>query len=127
MAGIKNSYPINGCNIPGAKILAGSFVTDGAAAPTVYMAPEMTISAAATGVYTVTLADGLLAGAVALGISIEDSTADANDTVRFGDLDAITTAGTFTIITASAAGTDADLTGPEVHFALLVWDTSISR
>lgn len=128
MAGIKSTYNLSkGINIPGAAIVAGSFVTAGASAVTDYVLPGMTISTPSSGVYTVTLNDGILAGAVALGISLEDSTTNANDTVRFGDLDAIATAGTFTIITASSAGTDANLTGPEVHFALVVWDTSISR
>lgn len=112
---------------PGWRLIAGKFTTDGANAPSAYELPGMTIAAPSTGVYTITLTHGIRAGFIAVGISLEDSTGNANDTVRWGDLDAIVTAGTFTIITASSAGTDANLTGPVVHFALLVRDTSLTK
>lgn len=132
MAGIKGSYQIKGTNIPGAMLLVGKFTTAGTSAPSVYTMPGMTIAAPSTGVYTITIDFGTgvaqpLAGAIGLALSIEDSTTNANDTVRWGDVDAVTTAGTFTIITASSAGTDANLTGPVIGFELLVWDTSLSR
>jgi hypothetical protein len=129
VAGLKHLYPLKGIAAPGMAILPFSFVTNGASAVTAYdLPPGWSISAPSTGVYTFTREEGALARCIALGNpAIEDSTGNANDTVRFGDLDAVVTAGTFTVITASSAGTDANLTGPEIHFCLLVSDTSLTR
>jgi hypothetical protein len=120
-------YQLEGAKTPGLALFAGSFETDGTGAPLNVEGAGFSVGAPSTGVYTVTLTDGPFKGVVAALCSLEDSTADANDTVRFGDTDTLTTGKTFTIITASAAGTDGDLDGPRVHFLLLLRNTFVSR
>lgn len=127
MAGAKGAYSEMASKSPGVVWIVGSFTTAGTSAPSVVAGSGFTVAAPSTGVYTITLTDGPHPGVYAAVCSLEDATADANDTVRFGDVDAVATAGTFTIITASAAGTDADLTGPVVHFMLAVRNTVRTR
>lgn len=128
MAGPKDCYAAPKCKTPGLHLLVGSFETDGTNAPSVIKGAGFTVGAPNSGVYTITLADGKARHAIGLGPpGLEDSTTNANDTVRWGDLDAIPTAGTFTIITASAAGTDANLDGPVVHFAMLISNTPVNK
>ncbi len=127
MSGPKAGYPAPKIKTPGASWLVGSFETDDTAAPINVKGAGFTIGAPTAGVYTVTITDGWCKYAIPTGIGIEDATADANDTVRYGDLDAVSTAGTFTIITASAAGTDANLNGPRVWFAILLFNTNLTK
>lgn len=127
MAGFKNAYAVGGCKSPGCYLLVGSFTTAGdATAVTGVSGKGFTVGNPASGVHTITLTDGVCPGVYAGFVQLEDATVNANDTVRFGDLDAVATAGTFTIITASAAGTDASLTGPRVHFGVYVRNTSLT-
>ena len=127
MPGPRRGYKPPPMKTPGGSWLVGKFTTAGAGAPTVTKGAGFTIAAPSTGTYTITLTDGKCAYAIGVGLTLEDATANANDTVRWGDLDAIPTAGTFTIITASSAGTDANLTGPVVCFALLLFNTSVLK
>lgn len=128
MSGPRRGYPLQGCKTPGASLLVGSFATANTSAPSVVKGAGFTVSAPSSGVYTITLSDGWCKYAIGVGSpGLEDSTTNANDTVRWGDLDAVATAGTFTIITASAAGTDANLNGPVVHFAVLLFNTELTK
>lgn len=129
MAGFKGKYSLAAapCASPGAALLIGSFTCAGDATPVTSVSGKgFTVGNPATGVIAITLADGVCAGVYSGWCVLEDSTANANDTVRFGDLDAIATDGTFTIITASSAGTDASLNGPRVHFGVWVRNTSLT-
>jgi hypothetical protein len=125
--GPRRLYRPMGVKTPGYSLLFGSFTTAGTGAPTVVDGAGFTVSAPSTGVYTITISDGRCSKAIGMGLDLEDSTTNANDTVRWGDLDAVATAGTFTIITASAAGTDADLTGPRVHFCVALRNTGLTK
>jgi|DEB0MinimDraft_3_1074331.scaffolds.fasta_scaffold22585_3 hypothetical protein len=109
------AYPVRGSN-PELEIVVGSFETDGTGAPVNTVGVGWSIGAPTTGVYTVTLRRSCTS--LITMATLADSTTDANDTVRTGDEDAGTgsTAATFTITTASAAGTDANLDGPRVSF-----------
>lgn len=127
MAGAKKGYPST-CQHPGVHFIGGSFVTAAGAAPTTLTGSGVSYGApTAGGVYTLTLADGPFAGVVTGFVDIEDSTLNSTARVRFGDLDAINSAGTFTIVTSSAAGTDAQLTGPKVTWGLWLRNTSIEK
>lgn len=124
MSGLKMGYPLAGSKTPGIALYIGSFVTNGASAPTVVEGNGFTVSAPSTGVYTITIEDGPFPRKpIGCQVSLEDSTSNANDDVRFGDLDSLTTGKTFTIITESSAGTDGNLTGPVVHFLLPIPNT----
>ena len=127
MAGMKNAYAVGGCKSPGCFLVLGSFTCAGdATAVTNVSGKGFSVGNPASGVITITLTDGACPGVYAAFCTIEDSTVNANDTVRFGDLDAVSTNGTFTIITASSAGTDASLTGPRIHFGVYIRNTSLT-
>jgi hypothetical protein len=96
--------------------LSGSFVTAGAAAPTVIEGAGFTVSAPVTGVYSITVDrkyPGVKCCIPHLGTTDGSAT---NDEVHYGGYTAAT--GVFILTTESAAGTAADLTGPVVHFII---------
>lgn len=129
MAGMKSGYSFgaSACKSPGACLVLGSFTCAGdATAVTSVEGKGFTVGNPATGVITITLSDGICPGVYSSWCGLEDSTTNANDTVRFGDLDTVASDGTFTIITASSAGTDASLNGPRVHFGVWIRNTSIT-
>ncbi len=129
MAGMKSGYPLGACKSPGAAVYVGQFVTNGASAPTLIEGQGFTVSAPATGLYTVTLTDGPVAGVYFANAGLEPATAAASTSrAMIASTAAITTAGTFQILTQSTAGTDADLAvGSSVNFLLIVRNTSITR
>lgn len=94
--------------------VCGSFVTNGSSAPTVIRGKGFTVSAPSTGVYSITI-DRAYPEMVCCvtGFSNGDTTA-TNDEAQVGTYTAST--GVLTLITESAAGTAANLTGPVVHF-----------
>lgn len=107
---------------PGAVVVAGAFTTAGASAPSVIRGEGFTVSAPSTGTYTITLEHKAYLKPI-VTCSLSDATANANDTVRSSAESAGSgaTAASFNLITASSAGTDANLTGPVVSFiAVLV-------
>jgi hypothetical protein len=92
----------------------GSFVTNGASAPTAIEGSGFTVSAPSTGVYDITL-DRKYPGMIICipHLATDDGTA-TNDEVHQGGYDPTT--GVLQLVTESAAGTAADLTGPIVNF-----------
>jgi hypothetical protein len=128
MAGGKNLYPFEGCKTPGLAIFCGSFTTAGdATAVTGVNGAGFTVGNPASGVHTITLTDGPWKQVIAAFVELEDATVNANDTVRWGDTDSLLTTKAATIITASAAGTDASLSGPRVHFMLILSSSALRR
>lgn len=107
---------------PNAKIIAGSFTTAGSSDPSVTTGKGFTVAHSATGTYTITLDDkypGLLAATATL-----QSSSSSDSVVQLGDID-VTSAKTLVVRTLTA-GSDADLTGPIVHFNLVLRNTSVS-
>ena len=109
------AYPLR-ARLPGVEVVVGSFETDGANAPINTVGKGWSISTPSTGVYTVTMERSCTS--LITYASLCDVTTNANDTVRTGTESAGSgsTAASFKIITASAAGTDANLDGPRVSF-----------
>ena len=123
----KSGYPLGGSKSPGAFLLAGSFVTDGTSAPSVTTGAGFTVGAPSTGLYTITLSDGACPGVISAQVSIEDDSGSSTVAALLDDTTTVATNGTFTIQTQSAAGTDADLTGPIVHFSIWIRNTQVQR
>jgi len=109
------AYPLR-ARLPGVEVVVGSFETDGTGAPVNTVGKGWSISTPSTGVYTVTLEKSCTS--LITMATLSDVTTNANDTVRTGTESAGSgsTAASFKIITASAAGTDANLDGPRVNF-----------
>lgn len=112
---LRNTFPDQGTKTPGLAYLRGAFVVNGASAPldANVFGDGFTVSAPSTGVYTVTLTDGLQKYGFAQAWLSEIG---ANSTKRayVGTKATLLTAGTFTIHTQSTAGTDANLSAGEV-------------
>lgn len=126
MAGAKSAYNKKSWKNPGEHTVSGSFTTDGANAPTAVSGKGFSVGAPSTGVYTITLTDGPFPAAYAGYVHLETRTANSNDYAELRSLANLASAGTFTIATQSAAGTDANLTGPIVHFRLTLRNTSLT-
>lgn len=117
---LRNTFPEMGNKTPGIAYLRGAFVVDGANAPSTILGEGFTVSAPSTGVYTVTLTDGPVKASFADAWLSE--LADASTARAFiGTKTTLLTAGTFTIVTQSSAGTAANLSsGQVVEFELAV-------
>lgn len=124
MAGCKNSYPVQGSNNPGSVLFAGAFVCDGANAPSVTVGGRFSVSAPASGVYTITLLDGPVAGAWLAMAQLGQTAVNNSARAEVRSATGLTTAGTFTIATQSSAGTDANLSSGSVSFLLFIKNTS---
>lgn len=127
MAGAKGGHPVLH-RAPDRVIMEGSFICNGASAPTTVRGDGFTIGAPATGLYTGTISDGKYAGCDAAQAWINQASG-GNDTAFIeGVVDTDVQSGTFQIQTQSAAGTDADLSAPvEVHFRLCLRNTAVTR
>lgn len=123
MAG-KAGYPLGGVASPGIYVVPFSFVTAGASAPSVVRGAKVSVGTPSTGVYTVTLTDKFVA-IVSAQISLAEQGTGSNDAAYIDEIDV--DAGTITIVTQSAAGTDANLTGPEVHVVLYCRNTTVTK
>ena len=124
MGGAKGAYSVKSWKNPGEHSVSGHFTTDGANAPTAISGKGFSVSAPTSGVYTITLADGPFADAYDVFVHLETRTTNSNDYAELRSLANLATAGTFTIATQSAAGTDANLTGPIVHFRMNLRNTA---
>ena len=130
MSGLRGLYPKSATNNPGEVRISGSFVVNGASAPTEanIKGTGFTVSPPSTGVYTVTLTKGVPRGRLAAFAHL--SNGGANNTKRAdvrseADLDV---GGTFTIATQSNTGTDANLSGGEiVNFQVVVREGDATR
>lgn len=119
---LRNTFPDQGQKTGGLAFLRGAFVVNGGSAPTDanVFGEGFSVSAPSTGVYTVTLTDGLQKYAFAHAWLSELA---SNSTARafVGTKATLLTAGTFTIVTQSSAGTAANLSSGEVvEFELAV-------
>lgn len=96
--------------------VCGSFVTNGASAPTVVNGSGFTVSAPSTGVYTISITDRKYPemDCCIANLGLGSGTTATDDEVHVGIYTEST--GSFVLITESDAGTAADLTGPVVHF-----------
>lgn len=116
--GQKNYFPIIGAQYPGAQLIAGSFVCNGAAAPvSIFPArnAKFTVGAPTVGRYTITLTDGPISGGfIAANIQLADPAANSTKRALLTDVLGLLTNGTFQIQTQSAVGTDANLAGAVV-------------
>lgn len=126
MAGAKSAYARKSWKNPGEHTVSGHFTTAGASAPTATSGKGWSVGAPTNGVYTITLTDGAFVDAYDCYVHLETRTANSNDYAELRSLANLATAGTFTIATQSAAGTDANLTGPIVHFRLTLRNTSLT-
>lgn len=107
---------------PNHVLIAGSFTTAGGSAPSVTTGAGFTVGApTAGGVYTVTLTGGYTA-VTACVASLEQAAGGSGRCVVNS-----TAAGSVDIETQSSAGTGAQLTGPIVHFVVLVRMGSVVR
>lgn len=129
MPGPKNTFDV-GVQFPGCEIIFGSFICNGASAPT-QISPgrnaKFTISAPTTGKYTVTLTDG--SPAVILGAAAWLAPGEANSTKRAFALNwGVFGIAGFDIQTQSNTGTDANLSGASgeaVLFMMVVSSSSL--
>lgn len=104
-------------------LVAGRFTTAGASNPSVKEGPGFTVVHSATGKYTVTLADKFPAYIVAKSELIVSGATDQHR-ARIDSYDPTT--GALLIYTqtlTAGAWADADLTGPEVAFLVLAFNT----
>lgn len=126
MPGPKNSFPVD-AQMPGMHLIAGSFVCDGANAPTLIEPTrnaKFTVSAPSTGKYIITLADGLGGAIVGVLVTLMDQA--ANSTKRAFCSNFLGGDGTIEIQTQSATGTDANLAAfATVSFLVITKRTSI--
>jgi hypothetical protein len=118
----KGGYPLT-AKTPGIHIVAGSFTTAGASAPSVVLGAGFTVSAPTAGKYTVTLTDGPFAQLIGRSVDIHDGGANSTVTAHTGSF----TTSAVEIFTQSAPGTDANLTGPVVSFIFLMRNTGASK
>lgn len=119
---LRNTFPEQGNKTPGVAYLRGAFVVNGASAPTDanILGEGFTVSAPATGVYTVSLTDGPVKASFA-DAWLSEIGANSAKRAYVGTKATLPTAGTFTIHTQSSAGTDANLSSGEVvEFELAV-------
>lgn len=136
MPGQKNYFPNEGAQFPGCQIIAGRFMVNGASAPTAIKPArnaKFTVSAPTTGVYTVTLSDGVLSGPVISAVAHLSDPLDGASTKRafIGNVDNLSDgfADGFTITTQSTTGTAANLaaaTECRVNFILIVSCSSLA-
>jgi hypothetical protein len=100
----------------GSAVYSGSFVTDGANAPSVVKGKGFTVAAPGTGVYVITF-DEKFYGYVAAFVGIHGATG-TDDGAYWTAIDPAPAAtnATLTVETQSALGTAANLTGPIVSF-----------
>jgi len=124
MPGPRRMYPAAREKSPGLNIYRGTFVTANTSAPSVITGSGFTVSAPSTGTYTITITDGLWTSRVSARAEIQDASANSTARARIGT---INSDGTFTIITSSSAGTDANLTGPTVSFEFCVRNTGLTK
>jgi len=122
----KTHYNESWWKSPGVHVVAGSFVTAGGAGPTVLTGAGWSVAYAATGVYTVTLADKY-PGLIALDVSLTDTSGAAGTGRAFATGTDVAAAGTLTIQTQSSAGTAAALTGPIVNFVAVLRNTTATK
>lgn len=127
MAGAKRGYPTLHQSQERV-ILEGSFICDGANAPSTIRGEGFSVAAPSTGLYTLTIADGRFAGCTTAQAWIVQASG-GNDTAFIeGVPDTDVQSGTFQIQTQSSAGTDANLSSPvEVHFRLCLKNTGQAR
>lgn len=132
MPGMRNLFPLMGAQFPGCQLIIGGFVCDGANAPSDIgpaNCPKFTVSAPATGLYTVTLQDGPVAGEV-LGVVpfMMDPAASSTKRVIIANFTNLVVDGTLTIQTQSDTGTDANLSSPVVAgFCIVVASSVVVR
>lgn len=129
MPGMRNLFPLMGAQFPGCQLIIGGFVCNGASAPTDIgpaNCPKFTVSAPATGLYTITLQDGAVAGEV-LGVVpfMMDPAANSTKRVLVANFTNLTVDGTMTLQTQSATGTDANLSAPVVAGFMIVVASSV--
>lgn len=112
MPGPKNAFPLDGANYPGGQIIVGSFLCNGASAPTVVVPSrnaKFTISAPSTGSYTITFTDGIVPGAIGAVANLADTAANSTKRAFVSNWANLQTVGTLTLQTQSTAGTDANI------------------
>lgn len=122
-------YKDQGSNVPGRIDVFGSFVCDGTNAPSVITGKGFTVSAPATGVYTVTLTDQTFTRLVSANVDLAMATgANDNAFLTQGSFSAAPASGsaTFTIETQSVDGTAANLATGTVSFHLVLQGTEAS-
>lgn len=115
-------YPYGGSPNPGEFVVEGSFVVNGASAPTVFTGAflngALTVGAPTTGVYTVAMklhsADANVRRLISFEVWLSNTGAGNSKVARALDPSDLTTGGTATLETHSAIGTPADLSGGEI-------------
>lgn len=128
MPGQRNYFPLHGAQFPGAQLLMGSFIPNGAGDPAA-VAPnkngKFTVSAPTAGVHTVTLTDGPISGAaIGFGAFIVDTAVNSTKRAIISDVSTLTEDGKFKVTTQSAAGTDANLSAVVVTFFIIFSSSS---
>lgn len=128
MAGAKGGH-LAKHRAPDRVCISGHFVCNDASAPTTVEGDGFTVSAPSTGAYTITLTDGLHAGADSLNVSLAQATSAAATVIAINTWrTTIASAGTFILETHSAAGTEANLDNTNVvSFTLWVRNTAVTR
>lgn len=123
----KGGYPST-WKSPGVHVVAGKFETNGASAPTNTTGAGFTVSAPdASGVYTVTLTDGPFSEILSLVVKLESAPLNSTFDVRLKQ-NFVSTNGTFTVVTMSAAGTDAQLAaGHHVNFIAVLLNSGARK
>ena len=130
----KHAFPIIGAQYPGAVVLAGSFLCDGANKPSIVFPQKRAkfdVSAPSpTGVYTVTLSDGPIVSVVAPFAALVDPDPASTRRAFMGSQANLSSDGTFQIVTQSTAGTAANIAGAAlcvVTFVLWLSDSTLVR
>lgn len=127
--------PARDCN-PGAMALTGRFTTAGASAPTTYTGAALySVSAPASSVYTLVFGNSAgnapdtprLARVISFNAWTTESAVGATHSARVKAASISNGVLTVTIETQTSAGTPGDLTGPQVHYAILVSDSEVVR
>ncbi len=113
---LRNTFPEAGNKTGGVARLSGAFTVNGASAPdaTLIVGEGFTVGAPSTGVYTVTLLDGPVKAALACHANLSEGGANSSKRAFIGSKANLSVNGTFTIVTQSAAGTDANLSAGEI-------------
>lgn len=115
-----NAYPGPTAKTPALHLIAGRFTVNGASAPTILRGAGFTVSAPASGVYTVAYNDAPFFRIVACGAEMVGSSANnaGRAEVRSNNSNDLK------IATQSAVGTDANLSsGQQVSFWVLLSET----
>jgi len=108
--------------------ITGSFICADTAAPTVIRGDGFTVSAPATGLYTITLSDGKFAGCDSVWAGLSQATGEGASVIVEGVPNTDVQSGTFQLETHSTLSTPANLNTPfEVHFGIMLRNTGVTR